>query len=635
MEVLGEKCTWIAPVSRFISHSPHYSPTMFSTISNHSPALISGGNSTLELAQLESFMEHLRKFSGEQEKSDSSKTDETDRNQRNSLERKSKLHNTLLETLSEENELDRREQLDSRDAKKMLDQKDLDNIQISQLMDRELDRVQDDSKAASDSAQSRGAVDAILAGDSNALGRSMLGISQTAVLGNAVSRFSSEGIANLSHGETHAPIFGTGKTVPFSPQPSGGSEFSPGNQGGNSSGSHFSSPDTNPAKDATGSHFAVAQNTSGNPQGTPNPTLQSPVFHPAENPGLDLNPNPVENSGKGMQILAAFSEVSGRIANVFQNSTTKSPFAQKSQARENPLSLKETPSNSAGKPKSLSSAAAPSLNSLLGFGRNEDLDSENFKEIFGGSEDDSSRSAAEIGKSHLQDPFSKNRPENTENFPGTNTGNTETPKNGDSQSRKTGGGISLPSSLVSGGSGEKPVPSFVSVLDGLLSPRSSKPAPMKEERGERPSENISSQIQQGQRDSHFLHAVAQGGNAIRDREESGLSPAKSKNHTKKSDADSPSMSTMERVRFVQRIANACQSASNRNGNLRMKLHPEALGSLSVNIRTLGKSMKIKLESETQAAKSLLLENLDQLKTRLQAQGMEIESFEVSVRENGF
>lgn len=92
----------------------------------------------------------------------------------------------------------------------------------------------------------------------------------------------------------------------------------------------------------------------------------------------------------------------------------------------------------------------------------------------------------------------------------------------------------------------------------------------------------------------------------------------------------PPMSTSDRVRLIQRVANACQSAVNRNGTIRMKLHPEELGSVSVKIRIQGKSAQIELESETEQAREVLLENADQLKERLLSQGMHVEAFSVSV-----
>ena len=94
--------------------------------------------------------------------------------------------------------------------------------------------------------------------------------------------------------------------------------------------------------------------------------------------------------------------------------------------------------------------------------------------------------------------------------------------------------------------------------------------------------------------------------------------------------DRPMLDQMERVRLVQRVANACLSAVNQNGTIQIKLHPETLGSVAVKIRTKNKAMNIELEAETESAKSVLLENADDLKRRLEEHGMRIESFSVQV-----
>ena len=88
---------------------------------------------------------------------------------------------------------------------------------------------------------------------------------------------------------------------------------------------------------------------------------------------------------------------------------------------------------------------------------------------------------------------------------------------------------------------------------------------------------------------------------------------------------------LDRVRLVQRVANACLAASNQGGTLRIKLHPESLGSVSVKIRTKNKAMNIELEAETESAKSILLENADDLKEQLQKHGISVEAFSVYVQ----
>jgi len=95
--------------------------------------------------------------------------------------------------------------------------------------------------------------------------------------------------------------------------------------------------------------------------------------------------------------------------------------------------------------------------------------------------------------------------------------------------------------------------------------------------------------------------------------------------------DRPMLDQLERVRLVQRVANACLSVSNQGGTIRIKLHPETLGSVSVKIKTKDKTMNISLETETESAKTVLLENADDLKRQLQKHGRLVESFSVQVR----
>ena len=102
---------------------------------------------------------------------------------------------------------------------------------------------------------------------------------------------------------------------------------------------------------------------------------------------------------------------------------------------------------------------------------------------------------------------------------------------------------------------------------------------------------------------------------------------------KADNADRPMLSQIERVRLVQRVANACLSASNQNGTIRMKLHPESLGSVSVKIQTRNKKMNIELEAETESVRSLLQENFAELEQQLQTHGMKVQSFTVKVRES--
>jgi len=147
----------------------------------------------------------------------------------------------------------------------------------------------------------------------------------------------------------------------------------------------------------------------------------------------------------------------------------------------------------------------------------------------------------------------------------------------------------------------KPTPEFFEALDAAFGSKSRK----KSEHLENGKNHFQAQLSQ---------AESQHGSAAK----------------KANQLDRPMLDQMDRVRLVQRVANACLFAANQSGTIRIKLHPESLGSVAVKIRTKNKAMNIELETETEAARSLLLENVDDLKKQLQTHGMRVESFSVQV-----
>ncbi|MBN2579310.1 MAG: flagellar hook-length control protein FliK [Pirellulales bacterium] len=88
--------------------------------------------------------------------------------------------------------------------------------------------------------------------------------------------------------------------------------------------------------------------------------------------------------------------------------------------------------------------------------------------------------------------------------------------------------------------------------------------------------------------------------------------------------------TLDRVRFVQRVAQAFAAAGNHGGSVRLKLNPPELGALRLEITVRKGEMKARLEAETPAAKHLLLENLSLLRERLAEQDIRIQRFDVEV-----
>jgi len=94
------------------------------------------------------------------------------------------------------------------------------------------------------------------------------------------------------------------------------------------------------------------------------------------------------------------------------------------------------------------------------------------------------------------------------------------------------------------------------------------------------------------------------------------------------DVESGAQIQADRDRFFQRVAAACQSAANRNGPIRIKLHPESLGPLTVRVSTKKGKLSVYFETETDDAKRLLLDSIDELKAQLRNMNIELEECRV-------
>jgi flagellar hook-length control protein FliK len=84
----------------------------------------------------------------------------------------------------------------------------------------------------------------------------------------------------------------------------------------------------------------------------------------------------------------------------------------------------------------------------------------------------------------------------------------------------------------------------------------------------------------------------------------------------------------DRVRFVQRVARAFESAAERGGTVRLRLHPPELGSLRLELTVRNGRMNARLEAETEAARNLIVENLSALRQRLADHQIRVERFDV-------
>lgn len=87
-------------------------------------------------------------------------------------------------------------------------------------------------------------------------------------------------------------------------------------------------------------------------------------------------------------------------------------------------------------------------------------------------------------------------------------------------------------------------------------------------------------------------------------------------------------------RFVGRVTRAFQAAEQRGGTIQLRLSPPELGAMKIELSVQQGTLTAKLETETAAAKTVLLDNLPALRERLAAQDIRIEKFDVDVQQQG-
>jgi flagellar hook-length control protein FliK len=87
------------------------------------------------------------------------------------------------------------------------------------------------------------------------------------------------------------------------------------------------------------------------------------------------------------------------------------------------------------------------------------------------------------------------------------------------------------------------------------------------------------------------------------------------------------------ARFLNRVAKAFEAAQQRDSEVRLRLHPAELGALSVEVKVHEGVLTARLQAETSEARTVLLENLPQLRERLAEQGIRIEKFDVDLMDH--
>ena len=92
--------------------------------------------------------------------------------------------------------------------------------------------------------------------------------------------------------------------------------------------------------------------------------------------------------------------------------------------------------------------------------------------------------------------------------------------------------------------------------------------------------------------------------------------------------------SVNRARFVHRVSGAIRSAQLREGQIQLRLSPPELGTLRINIVMTEGVLTAHLETETAAARTVLLDNLPALRERLAEQEIRIDKFDVDVGREG-
>ena len=100
--------------------------------------------------------------------------------------------------------------------------------------------------------------------------------------------------------------------------------------------------------------------------------------------------------------------------------------------------------------------------------------------------------------------------------------------------------------------------------------------------------------------------------------------------TAPSTSDGVQTDQVDRVRFVQRVARAFEALGEGNGSVRLRLKPPELGGLRLEVSVRNGMMTAHIETETSAARTLLLDNLPALRERLAQQNIKVDSFDVDL-----
>lgn len=95
----------------------------------------------------------------------------------------------------------------------------------------------------------------------------------------------------------------------------------------------------------------------------------------------------------------------------------------------------------------------------------------------------------------------------------------------------------------------------------------------------------------------------------------------------------PAPVPVDSARFISRVAKAFAAAQHRDGEIRLRLSPPELGSLRLQVSVQDGVMTARLETETEAARATLVNNLPALRERLEGQGIRVERFDIDLMQH--
>ncbi|MCE9526771.1 MAG: flagellar hook-length control protein FliK, partial [Planctomycetales bacterium] len=95
----------------------------------------------------------------------------------------------------------------------------------------------------------------------------------------------------------------------------------------------------------------------------------------------------------------------------------------------------------------------------------------------------------------------------------------------------------------------------------------------------------------------------------------------------------PAPVPVDSARFLSRVAKAFTAAQQRDGEVRLRLSPPELGSLRLQVSVQDGVMVARMETETEAAKAQLTNNLPALRERLAEQGIRVERFDIDLMQH--